>query len=318
MEPTLRSNFVNRTLPALLILAPNLLAAAIPRDAMPLEAAVWPENYRLHFELSPPGESAVRLSKSLSIALASGSYHDLALEHPASGPPVLRVWSDGKLVRGPEEVPTLRQNEAGDFPDARVDLGSDFTAMVAFEATGDGTLFSKCAPEADWAPNAKALFIREGKLVYDIGWLGAIGGDGKVSDGQRHTAVLSASQGSAKLWLDGKVIAESKKFQTPDVAGHLFKVGRASPDFAGELKNGNISTVKLWSRALPKGEISTLFKKDGAGANTPDFTYTNESGSEKPAIEPAKGVNLQTAWEIINDCINTITYVNFLSIINDW
>ena len=41
----------------------------------------------------------------------------------------------------------------------------DFTAMVAFDATGDGTLLSKCPPAANWAPNAKALFIRDGKLV---------------------------------------------------------------------------------------------------------------------------------------------------------
>jgi hypothetical protein len=46
--------------------------------------------------------------------------------------------------------------------------------MAEFESTGQGTLFSMCAPTGKWSPDAKALFIRGGRLVYDIGWLGAI------------------------------------------------------------------------------------------------------------------------------------------------
>ena len=33
-------------------------------------------------------------------------------------------------------------------------------------------MFSKCSPTEKWSPNAKALYIRDGRLVYDIGWLG--------------------------------------------------------------------------------------------------------------------------------------------------
>ena len=238
----------------------------------------------------------MRFGKSLSVSLGKGTHHDLALEHPASSPPVLRVWLDGKLVRGPEEVPAFAQGDSRDFPESRIDLGGDFTAMVVFEATGDGTLFSKCAPDTNWAVNAKALFIREGKLVYDIGWLGAMSGGNGVSHGQRHTAILSTRKGTAKLWLDGRMIAETKDFQKPDVAGHILKVGRAAPDFAGELKQGTIHGVKMWSRALPNGEIKTLFKDGGAGANTPDFTYTKAGNAQKPVIEPGAGVSLRTAW----------------------
>ena len=253
-------------------------------------------NYRLHVEFSAAAAGAVRLGKDFVMPLVAGAEHDLAVEHPAKGAPVLRVWSGGKLVRGPQEVPGISQNGAQDFPDAKLDLGADFTAVVKFESGGSGTLFSKCAPKGKWSPDSKALFIRGGRLVYDTGWLGAITGGGKVDDGNPHTAVLTLRDGSARLWLDGKVVAEKAKFATPDVAGHMFKVGRAAPDFAGDFTKGKIAGVRVWSRALPDAEVALLFKGEGVGANTPDFTHTPANGGDRPVIEPAAGVTVKTAW----------------------
>lgn len=107
---------------AILLLAPVILAAP-PGDAVPLDAAELPLNWRLHVEFSAPAEGAVRLGKDFAVPLAKGSEHDVAVEHPAKGAPVLRVWSGGKLVRGPEEVSGLSRSGAQDFPDAKMDLG---------------------------------------------------------------------------------------------------------------------------------------------------------------------------------------------------
>jgi glucose/arabinose dehydrogenase len=262
----------------------SLALAAAPRDSIPLDAPDWPLNYRLHLE----GAAKVKMSDDLTITLDTKGPHDIAVEHPAKGAPVLRVWSGGKLVRGPEEVSALEQTGAKDFPDARLDLGEDFTAMAEFESTGQGTLFSMCAPTGKWSPDAKALFIRGGRLVYDIGWLGAINSGQKVNDGKPHTAVLSVSGGAATLWLDGKEIAEKANFKKPDQQEHVFKVGRAAPNFGGDFTNGKISVVNVWKRALPWKEIALLFKDSGAGANTPDFTHTPKA-SGKPVIEGGSG-----------------------------
>ncbi|MCA1964587.1 MAG: c-type cytochrome, partial [Prosthecobacter sp.] len=260
------------------------LSTAIPREALPLDAAEWPLNYRLHLD----GAAKVRLAEDLTITLDAKGPHDLAVEHPAQGAPVLRLWSAGQLVRGPEEVPALARTGAQDFPDAALDLGTDFTAMAQFEAKGQGTLFSLCAPEGKWSPDAKALFIRGGRLVYDIGWLGALTAGPKVNDGKPHTVVLRVSSGTARLWLDGKGIGEKANFTRPDQKGHVFKVGRAAPNFAGDFTDGKIAAVKVWKRALPEGEIALLFKDGGAGANTPDFTHTPKGGG-KPSIEGGSG-----------------------------
>ncbi len=271
-----------------LLLACSLVTtvlAEIPRGTLPLDAPEWPANYRLHLS----GGSRVDFGGKLSLDLkAEDSPHDIAVEHPAEGAPLLRVWSAGKLVRGPEAVPALKHSNALDFPDAALDFGGDFTARVSFEAAGDGTLFSICSPDGKWSPGSKALFLRGGKLVYDIGWLGEIGGGPKVNHGKAHTAVLVVRSGTARLLLDGKVIAEQEGFTRPDEKTHRFKVGRATADFGGDFTDGKIGSVRVWKRALPDAEIALLFKDGGAGANTPDLNHT-PSGGSKPVVKGGSG-----------------------------
>jgi mono/diheme cytochrome c family protein len=261
----------------------SFAAASPPRDALPLDAAEWPRDYRLHFE----GAAKIRFADDLTLSLNTPGPHDVAVEHPADGAPVLRVWSGGKLVRGPEEVASLAASGAKDFPDAKLDLGADFTAMAAFEGER-GTLFSMCAPKGKWSPNAKALFIRDGRLAYDIGWLRAMGAGKRVNDGKPHTVVLSVEGGTARLWLDGMRVTEEANFTRPDVKDHIFKVGRAASDFGGDFTGGGISAVRIWQRALPDAEIALLFKDGSAGANTPDFTHSPGRGA-RPVVESGTG-----------------------------
>lgn len=165
-----------------------------------------------------------------------------------------------------------------DFPDAKLDLGADFTAAVKFETTGQGTLFSKCAAIGHWSPGARALFIRKGTLVYDIGWHGSISGGPKVDDGKPHTAVFAVQKGSARLWLDGKVIANKDNLARPDMAGHVFKVGRATPEMGGDFSQGRLSTVRVWKRALADAEIDLIFRNDDKGVSAPDFAHAPGGG----------------------------------------
>ena len=282
---------------ALSFVSVSAMNGAIPRDAVPPDAAEWPANYRLHVEFSGAAGGAVRFGKDFIVPLANGAEHDVAVEQPAMGAPVLRVWTGGKLMRGPEEVPALSSSGVGSvFRDAKLNLGADFTARVTFENRGGGTLFAKCPPEGKWAVDSKALFIREGRLVYDIGWLGAATGGPKVDDGKPHTAVLATKAGAVRLWVDGKVVAENARLSRPDVAAHVFKVGAASADFAGNFAKGKIESVKVWSRALEDAEIALLFKDGGKGANTADFVHVPGAGKVRPVLEPAAGSSVKSAW----------------------
>ncbi len=269
----------------LAILASFALAES-PRNAIPLDAppSLWPLNYRMHVE----GATAIRLTDDFKIQLDAPGPHDIAVEHPQKGPPVLRVWSDGKLLRGPEEVPALTATASGVFPDANLDFGKEFTAMASFEAQGNGTLFAMCTPSSGPSTGAKTLFLHDGSLSYQIDGLGTMSHESKITYGKPHTTVLRVREGVAKLWLDGKVIAEKAGFTHPDRKEHIFKVGLATAEPAVDFTKGNINVVRIWKRALPEREISQLFKDDGSSANTPDFSCLPAIKS-KPIIERGTG-----------------------------
>ena len=94
------------------LLSSLMVSAALaepPRDALPLDAPEWPRNYRIHLE----GEARVSLGNGVTVQLGANGPHDIAVEHPAQGAPVLRVWTGGKLVRGPEDVPALSFKDGG-------------------------------------------------------------------------------------------------------------------------------------------------------------------------------------------------------------
>ncbi len=147
------------------------LASAPPRHALSMETPEWPRSYRLHVEFSDKTGGVVRWGKEWSLPLRGAIAQDIAVEHPAEGPAILRVWSDGALVRGPEEIAALSSGGGVDFPSAGISFGKDVTARVQFAAQGPGTLFAVCSPLGNWEPGSKALFIRDGHWVYDIGWL---------------------------------------------------------------------------------------------------------------------------------------------------
>jgi mono/diheme cytochrome c family protein len=256
----------------------------IPREAIPLDSTEWPLNYRLHLD----GAAKVRFTPDFVLSLEGDGPHDIAVERPAQSEPVLRVWRKGELVRGPEDASGLSVTGKKMFSDARVNTGGDFTAQVMFETSGNGTLFSKCGAVGKWSPDAKALFVRDGRLVYDIGWVGALTGGPRVDDGKPHVTVLRVSEGKAGIWLDGRVIAERSGFSRPDQSAHVFKVGCASENFAGDLVSGRVVGVKVWNRGLPDAEMKLLFSAEGAGANTPDFVY-QPTLRAVPEVEGGRG-----------------------------
>ncbi|MCX6863248.1 MAG: c-type cytochrome [Verrucomicrobia bacterium] len=272
------------------------LASAPPRHALSLDTPEWPRSYRLHVEFTDKAGGVVRWGKDWSLPLSGSVAQDIAVEYPAEGPPILRVWSDGALVRGPEEIAALSTGGGVDFPSAGIAFGKDVSARVQFQAQGPGTLLAVCSPHGNWEPGSKALFIRDGHLVYDIGWLGALSGGPRVDDGKSHVAILSVISGRTRIWLDGRKIADRADFSKPDPAGQILKVGRATPDFAGNLSRGRVESVRLWRRGFSESEIGALLDPAGPTVGTADFVHQPGDASDRPVIEPANGVAVRHAW----------------------
>ncbi len=158
----------------------------------------------------------------------------------------------------------------------------DFTVAVRFRSSESrgGTLFAKCPPTGDWAPDAKALFLRGGRLCYDIGWLGVMRSKGSFNDGKWHTAVLTKEGGRVTLCVDGNVEASRKQFSRPDKPGHVFKIGAANRNFAFDFI-GDLDGLQYEGRGLGRREAQSLSR----GAESPfEPAFRWVPGAEEPEL----------------------------------
>ena len=76
--------------------------------------------------------------------------------------------------------------------------------------------------------------MRGGRLVYDIGWKGALTGRSRVNDGKEHLAVVVCDGGNVKMFLDGELEGEKKGFSEEDAKGFVTKIGACADDFGGD------------------------------------------------------------------------------------
>lgn len=329
---------MKRLLPisSLVIAACVSLHAAPPKDATPLEATGRPAswlmedgtltagggdwlvrgplaNVRVHVEYLRPADGAAAsliLAQGGTVALDGppGQWHtvEVAAEQPPGRAGLVRVWREGKEVSRTETTPRSdAASPAAHFvstvDQARQELrfDEDFTLVVRFRTSEGGTLASMSPSAGPWEPDAKALFIRDGRLVYDIGWLGAYAAGPKVNDGAWHTAALVLREGTATLHLDGQPLPSQQGFTRPDAASHLFKIGTASPDFGKDF-DGDLASVRFYRRALGPSEVVLLSGPEAGRANTPDFDW-NAAGTQ-PAAAPAlrlaaaSGVRFRHVW----------------------
>ncbi|MEM6471510.1 MAG: DUF6797 domain-containing protein, partial [Planctomycetota bacterium] len=131
-----------------------------------------------------------------------------------------------------------------------LDLGTIGRTVVAkFRTTAGGTLIASAPQKGHWRPNGKTLFIRGGKLVFDIGWVGAIQSRSSVNDGRWHIACLVVDDESTRLYVDGKLEAERVEFRRPANSSHVIKIGATADDFGGDFQ-GNLGWIGIIDDAL--------------------------------------------------------------------
>lgn len=256
------------------------------------EAIKWdgelPVRYGLSFNyqsLGGQGGLAVHHDGFELLKVEGGSGSAKIALNPKDG--VYSTWVDGKPVAELKEFSSKVSGggknswQAGEKKSREMyDFGGDFTVAVKFKTKKEGTLVSKCAPKGEWSRDAKALFLEGGRLVYDIGWLGAVRGKSRVNDGKWHHAVLVYGDGRVRLFVDGKLEAEKKGFTVRDPKGSVLKIGRAAEDFGGEYE-GDIEFVRFWKRELPDAELKALGKGEEEATNTPLLNWKS-GGDEKP------------------------------------
>ena len=138
-----------------------------------------------------------------------------------------------------------------------LDLGTPGRTLLVRFRGDDGTLVASTPKTGIWKPDGKTLFVRDGRLVYDIGWVGAISGTSDVADGQWHTAALVVKKKETRLFIDGMLEARRGEFLRPAAEGFVFKIGATATNFGGDYQ-GDIAWVRLLDMPLSDAAIAKL------------------------------------------------------------
>jgi putative heme-binding domain-containing protein len=145
---------------------------------------------------------------------------------------------------------------------------SDYTVQARIKTRDGGTVFSKTQPAGQWVPDGKAFFVRGGKLVFDIGWVGAVSSRRSVDDGRWHDVAMTYEQetGRVRLYVDGRLDGEGRLRPKADVSGHVVRIGYAAPNFPRPKTffEGQLDHVAFYARAMSEEEIAALVSAGGS------------------------------------------------------
>ncbi|MDD7983890.1 LamG domain-containing protein [Lentisphaera marina] len=258
------------------------------------------KNYELTFDYASekthtPSEVLLQLNSEFSVDLPrltqAGKWHSVKVDfQKAEGNSgKVRLWLDAKesknfTLKSSQNLPHHFSPEVS----KRIDLSGkkDFTFFTRFKTTKNGTIFSKCNAEGRWIPKGKALYLEDGELVYDIGWLGEIRAGKNFNDGKWHSVVVSNQNGTVTLYADGQKLAERKNFSAPDQESFVFKIGEAADNFGGAF-SGAIQQVAFSQKLLPNPK-SLSFQNF---VNKCDISWKNDkpTASEKITFQTQSG-----------------------------
>ncbi|MGA1237866.1 MAG: DUF6797 domain-containing protein, partial [Limisphaerales bacterium] len=163
--------------------------------------------------------------------------------------------SSKALLLNGESKATLASNVTPNF------LQTDLTWSLRFKTKTDGTLIAETQPSGLWIPNGKSLFIRNGKLNFDVGWVGCITGSRTVTDDQWHHAALvwSKNNESITLFLDGSPDAQGKLAPSAPLSGAALQIGYTNPNFPATTGfTGIISDLRIDTTQLSPRQILAL------------------------------------------------------------
>ncbi|KAA5540469.1 heme-binding protein [Roseiconus nitratireducens] len=142
----------------------------------------------------------------------------------------------------------------------------DYTVVAKINTQSDGSIFSYTVPGKDWAPGGRTLFLRDGRLCFDIGWVGYVESNRVVANGKpwQVAVVWNAAQQTATLYIGGKASGTKRLAGKQPPGGAEIQLGYTAPNFpsADNAFEGQLSDVRFYQRALDPKELKRLEQSD--------------------------------------------------------
>ena len=138
-------------------------------------------------------------------------------------------------------------------------LAKDYTIQARIKTRRGGTIVCKTADGAEWVPDGKTLFVRQGRLCFDIGWVGVIQSRSRVNDGRWHDVAITyaAADGRVQLFVDGRPDGDGRLQPKKPVNKHVLRIGYTAANFPRGQSYfvGSIEQVRFYNRVLTVDEL---------------------------------------------------------------
>jgi putative heme-binding domain-containing protein len=267
-----------RKRPLLLNLAavsPSPLVDGPAAPSRPLALRAW-SNSRVDFawlaRAQDAGEATDDSGKTAGEATDGGGKtagQDAAESGTAAEQP---VRFDGRTyVELVEPTANGAKRPASSSPDVFTLGDTDFSIVARLRTRRGGTVMAFAPPGDKWAPDGQALFVRDGRLTFDIGWVGAVASRGRVDDGQWHVVAMTWERESRRmrLFIDGKLDGEGRMAPRRKLDSTVVRIGFTAPDFpAQSFFEGELEQVKFYGQRLTEAETVAAASVKASGTNS--------------------------------------------------
>ena len=181
---------------------------------------------------------------------------------PSTGSASFVVLGKGSIEK--PVVPTSLEFTGGTYAQADGDglnmTTRDFTLTARVKTKGNGTIFAK-TKGAEWLPNGQVMFVRDGRLTYDIGWVGALQSQVRVSDGKWHdvAAVGDTQARTVELFVDGNSAGKQALAPKGPLEKSVARIGYCSNNFPSESAfDGDIQDVRFFQARLTPADLAAV------------------------------------------------------------
>jgi C-terminal peptidase prc len=148
-----------------------------------------------------------------------------------------------------------------------------FTWTAWIKTTKGGPIIGRTGIADSWQNGGKVLFVEEGTLTLDIGWVGRVKSNSKINDGKWHHSAVTAENSQVRFYLDGELDGGGVlRISDVDESRLPVKIGYCNHNFPnnGQGFTGVIDDVRWYNSALDENTIKAVMNMSNSGQISPE------------------------------------------------
>jgi len=159
-------------------------------------------------KLSKDDIARLAAGKAVDTVLVANYRLNRSMADSAGGKPAIRHEGAEFSSDSREGSHSLQLDGRAMWMELPVETQADqsFTWSAWIKTSGEGTVMAYCNRSGPWHAQGRCLFVRNGNLTFDIGWVGAVEHPEDISDGRWHHVAIAAGTklSEVDLYVDGE------------------------------------------------------------------------------------------------------------------